>query len=117
MNLNPNSMLVLQVLASYKSEWTFSLSGEISQDTIKVSVKKRKVRFTLLINLSPNLKNNTELKNKKKLAYLNYQNKDKLPPLLQKVFLVSRLGNLTSHGFPTRTTSPKLNSEVCKLKK
>ena len=67
MNLNPNSMLVLQVLASYKSEWTFSLSGEISQDTIKVSVKKRKVHFTLLINLSPNLKNNTELKNKKNL--------------------------------------------------
>ena len=62
MNLNPNSMLVLQVLASYKSEWTFSLSGEISQDTIKVSVKKRKVRFTLLINLSPNLKNNSEHK-------------------------------------------------------
>ena len=74
MNLNPNSMLVLQVLASYKSEWTFSLSGEISQDTIKVSVKKRKVSFTLLINLSPNLKNNSEHKKPRNLAYLNYQN-------------------------------------------
>jgi len=68
MNLNPNSMLVLQVLASYKTEWTFSLSGEISQDTIKVSVKKRKVRFTLLINLSPNLKNNSEHKKPRNLA-------------------------------------------------
>jgi len=40
MNLNPNSKLVPQVLASYKSEWTFSLPGEISQDAIKVSVQR-----------------------------------------------------------------------------
>ena len=77
MNLNPNSKLVPQVLASYKSEWTFSLPGEISQDTIKVSVQRENSilpswTYHQIWKTTPDSKT-------RNLAYLNYQNQTNYP--------------------------------------
>ena len=77
MNLNPNSKLVPQVLASYKSEWTFSLPGEISQDTIKVSVQREN---SILPSWTYHqIWKTTPYSKTRNLAYLNYQNQTNYP--------------------------------------